>query len=116
MPVYRAAITSPSALDHYILTIIETIAPEGRDGAARIELPDRASPLIDVHVGETVVRIAAAPFDSDALWECSTDGELAFAVKEVGRLTLAGSFGAETLETPIGSKRGDGFIVVEVAR
>jgi hypothetical protein len=62
------------------------------------------------------VRIAAAPFDGDALWECSTDGELAFAVKEVGRLTLAGSFGAETLETPIGSKRGDGFIVVEVAR
>jgi len=112
VPVYRAAFATPAATRHHLLTVIEAVPPEGRGEAARVEIMDQEHPLVELRQGEITVRIAAGPVEGDRLWGCTADGELAFAVRENGRLSTVGALGARALDTQIGASDGDGFLFV----
>lgn len=99
-PVYRAAFTTASATRHRLLTVIEVLPP-GVAGAG-VEVLDAERPLVEVRQGDVTVRVGTDA-TGDRLWGCSLEGELAFAIRENGKLTQSGALAGETLRRGIES-------------
>ena len=112
MPAYRAAFTHAPGKTHRLITLIEAIPPTGRGTRARVNVLDAPRALVEVRHGGLVARVAASgrTTPADALWGCTSDGELMFAVREKGKLATAGTFAASRFETPEGRVTGKGFL------
>ena len=110
VPVYRAAFTSPAAKRHSLLTIIETIGP-GKS-ARPVILVRESDQMIEVHSADRVVQILTARDKPTVgpLAGFASDGGLLFTVREEGRITHAGAFDANWLDTPEGRIKGKGFL------
>jgi len=117
VPVYRATFTSPAARAHRMITIIEAIGPKGKGDPATVRVLDADRPLIEIEQGERTTRVTAArTLPADSLWGCSTDGSLAFVVRQKGKVVAAGAFEATHIKTPHDRKVGSGFIHIVAAK
>ena len=110
VPVYRAAFTSPAAKRHSLLTIIEAIGP-GKSARPVIRVRE-SDQMIEVHSADRVVQILTARDKPTVgpLAGFASDGGLLFTVREEGRITHAGAFDANWLDTPEGRIKGKGFL------
>jgi hypothetical protein len=106
IPVYRAALTSPPATRHQMLTVIEVLGPGDDANRRNFEVLTEEG-CLEIRQGDTVARVA---FDGDQapsarMHGFTTDGRLLAVVSRAGRPVAAGAFDATWLAGPDGKKR-----------
>jgi hypothetical protein len=113
VPAYRAAFTTPASKKHHLITVIEAIPPNAQGKLAAFTISGRDDPVIECLEGSRTIRIAIGRRGGSTLWDCQTDGESAFAVRENGAIVIAGAFNASRVSTEAGEVVGRGFLVSE---